>query len=297
MLPNHSLFARIEEENFLQCQRLLTTLDKASGHYLNSQFRKDCRQFLKTLSPICSQQLQHFCSLVRALVASALKLLSAEITFPDFFLVGQLLDGQLQRDCIKGSVVEPAEAELQSSVGEQRQLEQHSTRKFPDMGHILTFCVSQAGFRGHQNLNHVRINYEKVLLSEIAGVPLQYALDLSFDCADCGKAQQSILPFVMNLERFAVPAEDMTFLFACKQDSVRRPRFTQMNFLPASGISMFNAAISSASVIGTRASFDLWESVHLRSQTNIITDLKRFRDDQLVGRKSAANTRERVFSQ
>ena len=59
--------------------------------------------------------------------------------YSEFFSFEQLLDGLLKRGCIKQSVVEAAKAEFQFFVREQRQLEQHSTRKRSDMGHNLSF--------------------------------------------------------------------------------------------------------------------------------------------------------------
>ena len=61
-------------------------------------------------------------------------------------LLGQLLDGLLERGWVKGSEIEACRSDYQSFVQEQRQLELSSTRSRPDIGDVLTFCCSQAGF-------------------------------------------------------------------------------------------------------------------------------------------------------
>ena len=47
---------------------------------------------------------------------------------------------------------EACRSEYQSFVQEQRQLERSSTRSRPDIGNVLSFCSSQAGFRAQQHL-------------------------------------------------------------------------------------------------------------------------------------------------
>ena len=67
-------------------------------------------------------------------------------------LLGLLLDGFFERGWIKGGEVEACRSECQSFLQEQRQLERSSTRKRPEVGDVLSFCSSQAGFRARQHL-------------------------------------------------------------------------------------------------------------------------------------------------
>ena len=71
-------------------------------------------------------------------------------------LLGLLLDGLLERGWIKGSEIEACRAEYQSFVQEPRQLRRFSTRSRPDIGGVLSFCSSHAGFRARQHLFKVR---------------------------------------------------------------------------------------------------------------------------------------------
>ena len=72
-------------------------------------------------------------------------------------LLGLLFDGLLERGWIKGSEIEACRAQFQSVVQEQRQLEWCSTWSRPDIGDVLSFCSSQAGFRARQHLFRVCI--------------------------------------------------------------------------------------------------------------------------------------------
>ena len=67
-------------------------------------------------------------------------------------LLGLFLDGILDRGWVKGNEIETCRSEYQSFVQEQRQLERSSTRSRPDIGDVLSFCYSQAGFRARRNL-------------------------------------------------------------------------------------------------------------------------------------------------
>ena len=66
-----------------------------------------------------------------------------------------LLDGLLVKRWVKGAEMEACKPEYQSFVQEQRQLERTSTRSRPDVGDVLIFCSSQAGFRVRRHLYKV----------------------------------------------------------------------------------------------------------------------------------------------
>ena len=52
-------------------------------------------------------------------------------------------------------MVGPAKVEFQSFVREQTHLGQHCARKRPDVGHIMSFCISRAEFRPRHISNRV----------------------------------------------------------------------------------------------------------------------------------------------
>ena len=95
----------------------------------------------------------------------------------------------MEKGWTKGSEVEACQAEYQSFVQEQRQLEPSSTRSRPDVGDVLSFCSGQAGFRARRHLYKVYIGASKAcglnpfVLSHpfiwlcISGVPVDDACD------------------------------------------------------------------------------------------------------------------------
>ena len=70
-----------------------------------------------------------------------------------------LLDGLLAKGWVRGGDMEACKSEYQSFVQEQRLLERTSTRSRPDVGNVLTFCSSQAGFRVRSHLYKVCISF------------------------------------------------------------------------------------------------------------------------------------------
>ena len=49
MLPNHTSFPAIEEENFLLGSRLLVSLSKLKSPHYEAEFKRDCRKYLENL--------------------------------------------------------------------------------------------------------------------------------------------------------------------------------------------------------------------------------------------------------
>ena len=76
--------------------------------------------------------------------------------------------------------------------------------------------------------------------------------------------------FVVNFDCVVIPAQDVTSTIACVQDFERGPHLTRGSFFSASGISMLNVGIASAGDVCARAALDPWESVRVRSDTNIL---------------------------
>ena len=131
MLPNDSSFVAIDEEHFLVGTLIHGALEKMSSSYMRKEFRSNARRFLeKSAAPFCQSwppDQSCFCP----------EIILGGDDHSAFFLYGQLLDGLVECGWEKGSNVEACEAEFQSFVREQRQLERNSTRKRPDVGNIL----------------------------------------------------------------------------------------------------------------------------------------------------------------
>ena len=161
MTPNHSKFAAIEKDRFQAGTRVLSALERVGSSYLKKEFRRDCRKFLEdfvncVLSTVAArsaigQGLSCFCPLV---------LIVGDYHAP-LQLFDLLLDGLLAKGWVRGGDMEACKSEYQSFVQEQRQLELTSTRSRPDVGNVLTFCSSQAGFRVRSHLYKVCIGSNK----------------------------------------------------------------------------------------------------------------------------------------
>ena len=162
MLPNHSCFGAIPEEHFLEGTRLLSSLEKINSSFLRKEFRKDCRRFLEDLvSTILSTVA------ARSPIGQGLSCFCPEIViggddYSAFHLFGQLLDGLLELGWVRGSEVEPAQAEFHSFVREQRQLETSGNRSRAPINSVFAFC-SQPSFRSRRNLHKVGIGFLKVI--------------------------------------------------------------------------------------------------------------------------------------
>ena len=165
MTRNHSRFAAIEEDRFLAGTRVLSALEKVGSSYLRKEFRRDCRKFLEDfvnciLSTVAArstigQGLSCFCPPV---------MIGGDDHAP-LQLFDLLLDGLLAKGWVRGRDMEACKSEYQSFVQEQRQLERTSTRSRPDVGNVLSFCASQAGFRVRSHLYKVCMSSNKAGLN------------------------------------------------------------------------------------------------------------------------------------
>ena len=157
VLANHSNLPPIADGEFLVGPRVLAALHKIGNSYLKKEFQRDARRFLEectnsVLSTVAArseigQGFSCFCPAI---------IIGGDHNAPRH-LLGLVLDGLLERGWIKGGDIEACRAEHQSFVQEQRQLERSSTRSRPDIGDVLSFCSSQAGFRARQHLLKVCI--------------------------------------------------------------------------------------------------------------------------------------------
>ena len=157
MLPNHSSFTVIEEEHFLVGTRMHAALEKMTIQYLKQEFRSSARRFL-----------EEFTSTVFSTVAARSKPVQGVDCFcPEvvlggddhsaFFLFGQRLDGLICCGWEKGSTIEACNAEFQSFVKNQRQLECHASRRHSDISKVVSYLTQQSGFRSRRHLYRVSL--------------------------------------------------------------------------------------------------------------------------------------------
>ena len=189
MVPNHSRFPTTDDKNFLVGTRVMAALGKVGSYYLQKEFRCDARRFLENfvkcvLSSVAArsvigQGLSCFCPAT---------VVGGDDVAP-LQLFNKLLDELLEKGRTKGSEVEACQAEYQSFVQEQRQLERSSTRSRSDVGDVLSICSAQAGFRARRHLYKVCIvgnhacGFSPFVLSHpsrrlsVSGVPVDNAYD------------------------------------------------------------------------------------------------------------------------
>ena len=80
-------------------------------------------------------------------------------------LFDMLQDGLLEEGWVRSAEMEACKSECQSFVQEQRKLERTSISSRPDVGKVLTFCSSQAGFRVPRHLHKVCVVSKSVSFS------------------------------------------------------------------------------------------------------------------------------------
>ena len=157
VLPNHSKFPSISGGEFLAGTRVLAALNKIGSSYLRREFERDARKFLEEFTTSVLSTVAARSKIGQGLSCFCPAIIIGGDDHAPLHLLGQLLDGLLERGWVKGSEIEACRSEYQSFVQEQRQLERTSTRSRPDIGDVLTFCCSQAGFRARQHLFKVCI--------------------------------------------------------------------------------------------------------------------------------------------
>ena len=156
MLPNHSCFGAIAEEQFFEGTRLLSSLEERNSGFLRKEFRRDCRRFPEDLvssilstvaarSPV-GQGLSCFCP----------KIVIGGDKYSAFHRLRQLRDGLLELGWVRGSEIETAKAAFHCFVREQRQVESSGNRSLVPVNSVFAFC-NQPGFRSRRNLHKVSI--------------------------------------------------------------------------------------------------------------------------------------------
>ena len=156
MLSNHSCFGAIAEEHFLEGTRLLTSLEEINSSFLRKEFRRDCRCFLEDLVSTILSTVAARSPAGQGLSCFCPETIIGGDNYSAFHLFGQLLDGLLELDWVRGSEIEPAKAKFHSFVREWRQLETSGNRSRVLISSVFAFC-NQAGFRSRRVLHKVSL--------------------------------------------------------------------------------------------------------------------------------------------
>ena len=148
MAPNHSKFVAIAaEDRFLAGTRVLSALEKVASSYLGKKFGRGCRKFLEDFVNCVLATVAARSAIGQGLSCSCPHILVGRGNDAAMQLFDMLLDGLLEKGWVRGAEMEACKSEYQSFMQEQMQLERSSTRSRPDVGNVLIFCSSQAGFR------------------------------------------------------------------------------------------------------------------------------------------------------
>ena len=161
---------------------------------------------------------------------------------------------------------------------EQRQLERSSTRSRPDRGDVPSICSAQAGFHARPHL------YKVCIMSNIACCFDPYELS----CPSCELLLFQVFQlttlvirgpathrekFMINLDRVAIPEEEVLGVLLCVQNFVRSPHFTQRSFFSESGLTMLSESVAIADSITSNPVYAPWKVVESAGASQVITDL------------------------
>ena len=156
-LPNHSKFPPSADGEFLARTRVLAALNTIGSSYLKREFQRDAPRFLDEFTNSVLSTVTARSKIGQGLSCFCPAIIIAGDDHAPLHLLGLLLDGLLDRGWVKGSEIEAWRSKYQSFVLGQRQPERSLTRSRPDIGDVLSFCSSQAGFGARQHLFKVCI--------------------------------------------------------------------------------------------------------------------------------------------
>ena len=166
VLPNHSKFPPIADGEFLAGTRVLAALKKFGSSFLQQEFHGDARRFLEEFMTSVMSTVAARSKIGQGLSCFCPAIIIGGDDHAPLHLLGLPPDCLLDHGWVKGSEIEARRSEYQSFVQEQRQLERSSTRRRPDIGDVLSFCTSQAGFPALQHLFKVSIVTNMVKLRD-----------------------------------------------------------------------------------------------------------------------------------
>ena len=296
MTPNHSKFAAIEEDRFLAGTRVLSALEKVGSSYLKKEFRRDCRKFLEDFVNCVLSTVAARSAIGQGLSCFCPPILIGGDDHAPLQLFDLLLDGLLAKGWVRGGDMEACKSEYQSFVQEQRQLERTSTRSRPDVGNVLTFCSSKAGFRVRSHLYKACIGFNK------AGFNLAafWFILVSFQVFQLAAlALRGPLPsgekFTVKLDRVAIREDQVRCVLLCVQEFVRDPVFTQRSFFSETGVEMLSEAAAISDSITSSSVYVPWSSVESESSARIISDVKTCFNKALERRRLVKDASEQWY--
>ena len=152
MTPNHSKFVAIKKDRFLAGTRVSPVFEKVGSSYPKKECRRVCRKFPEDFTNCVLSTVAARSAIGQGLSCVCPPILVAGDDHAPMQLFDMLLDGLLEKGWVRGAEMEACKSEYQSVVQEQRQLERTSTKSRPDVGNVLTFCSSQAGFLVRRHL-------------------------------------------------------------------------------------------------------------------------------------------------
>ena len=130
--------------------------NKRNISFLRKQFRKDCRRVLEDLVSTIFSTIAARSPVGQGLSCFCHKIIIGGDNYSVFYLFGHLLDGLLDIGWVRGSEIEPAEAEFHSFVREQLQVEVCCNRSRVPINSVFGFW-DQPGFRFWRNLHKVSV--------------------------------------------------------------------------------------------------------------------------------------------
>ena len=296
VLPNHSKFPPFADGEFLAGIRVLAALNKIGSSFLKREFQRDARKLLEefttsVLSTVAArsigQGLSCFCPAI---------IIGGNDHAP-LHLLGLVLDGLLERGWVKCSEIEAWRSEYQSFVQEQRQLERSSTRSRPDIGDVLSFCCSQAGFRACQHLfkvcivtNVVRFYYGYLENTDLFFHVFQLtALIVRGPVTYGGR-------FIIGLDRVMICEDEVQSAILCVQDFVRSPHYVQRSFFWDSGIALLTESAAISDRITHSAVFEPWSHVETTSRSQLVADVCGCLSEALDRRRMLRDSQEQWYA-
>ena len=175
---------------------------------------------------------------------------------------------------MKGNKIEACPSEYQSFVQEQRQLERSSTRSRPDIGDVLSYCCSQAGFRARQHLfkvcivaNVVKFHHRFLENIDLLFQVFQLTALIVRGPVTCGGR------FIIHLERVMICKDEVQNAILCVLDFVRSPHLTQRSFFSDSGIAMLTESAAISDRITHSAVIEPWSHVETTSRSQVVADV------------------------
>ena len=297
VLPNHSKFPPISGGEFLAGTRVLAALNKIGSSYLRREFERDARRFLEEFTTSVMSTVAARSKIGQGLSCFCPAIVVGGDDHAPLYLLALLLDGLLERGWVKGSEIEACRSEYQSFVQEQRQLERSSTRSRPDIGDVLSFCCSQAGFRARQHLFKVCIVTNTIMLYCLfwkVSILLFQVFQLT---ALIVRGPVTLgVRFVINLDGVMIGEDEVQSAILCVQDFVRSAHFTQRSFFSDSGIAMLTESAAMSERITHSAVFDPWSHVETTSRSQVVADVCGCVSEALDRRRLVKDTQEQWYA-